>query len=346
MTKSTLFFPFFFLLLVFVSIQGYSQQDSARLYYQKGLQQRQAGRLMEAYRSFDRAFQHDSTNLDIVRGLALSAYDLRRYDQARDLYKKLVALGDGSAANYERLMELSFNMRLFDEAILYAGKLRQVDPHARVSRILGKASYEQENYGDAIRYLGEAARAEPGNAEVPYLVARSYVEMTNYKQAIPFFRQALSLDSSNSTWLYELGLTYYAAHDDGNALRSILLAGEKGYKKDNDYLTNLGIAYLNAGHPGEGLAVLTDLLKKRPSDLSLLDMVADAQYNLGHYDEAMQYWDTILGYDKSNASALYMIGMCYLKKGDKAKGTQLCDKAIEMDPSLASHKEKRMTMGL
>jgi hypothetical protein len=41
-----------------------------------------------------------------------------------------------------------------------------------------------------------------------------------------------------------------------------------------------------------------------------------------------------------------MIGMCYQKKGEKDKGVQLCDKAIEMDPSLASLKQKKMDMGL
>jgi Tfp pilus assembly protein PilF len=53
----------------------------------------------------------------------------------------------------------------------------------------------------------------------------------------------------------------------------------------------------------------------------------------------------MLGYDKTNASALFMIGMCYLKKGDKEKGTQLCDKAIQMDPALASYKQKREMTG-
>jgi len=41
-----------------------------------------------------------------------------------------------------------------------------------------------------------------------------------------------------------------------------------------------------------------------------------------------------------------MIGMSYQKKGDKAKGMQLCDKAIEIDPSLASLKQKKQMMGL
>jgi len=78
----------------------------------------------------------------------------------------------------------------------------------------------------------------------------------------------------------------------------------------------------------------------------VLNMVAEAYYNAGQYKEAMDYWDQVLGYDKQNASALYMIGMCYQKKGEKEKGIALCDKAIEMDPSLQSLKQKKQMPGM
>lgn len=80
--------------------------------------------------------------------------------------------------------------------------------------------------------------------------------------------------------------------------------------------------------------------------MNLLNMIAEAYYYKGKYKEAMDYWDQILGYDKTDASALYMIGMCYQKMGEKDKGIQLCDKAIEMDPSLAHYKQKKMMAGL
>ena len=60
----------------------------------------------------------------------------------------------------------------------------------------------------------------------------------------------------------------------------------------------------------------------------------------------MNDWDIILGYDKTNASALYMIGLSFQKKGEKAKGEQLCDRAIQMDPSLGSLRQKKMMSGL
>ena len=138
-------------------------------------------------------------------------------------------------------------------------------------------------------------------------------------------------------------------HADKDALKYILEAGEKGYKRDNDYLENLGIAYLNVGDLEQGVNILNEVLKRKPSDMNILNMVAEAYYFKGKYKDAIEYWDRILEYDKESATSLYMIGMSYQKMGGREnsqKGIALCDKAIEMDPSLASNKQKKMTAGL
>lgn len=255
-------------------------------------------------------------------------------------------MGDVSAANYKQLMMLAYNLRQQDDVIVYATKLKQADPSEKVSFYLGKIHYDKENYGDAIKHLNEAAKEDPANGEAPYMIARSYADMLNYKQSIPYFHKAIELDTTKSNWVYELGLIYYAMHEDKNALKYIIEAGNRGYKKDNDYLENLGIAHLNIGNLDEGVAIMGEILKKRPSDMNILNMVAEAYYYKGKYQLAIDYWDQILVYDKANASALYMIGMSYQKKGEKEKGQRLCDKAIEMDPALAANKQKKQMPGL
>ena len=258
-------------------------------------------------------------------------------------------MGEESPVLYKQIVQLCFQMKQHEEVVMYAKKLKQLDPNEKVSFYIGKANYETENYGEAIKNLNEAAKEDPANAEVPYMIARSYADMMNYKLAVPFFKKAIELDPQKNYWIYELGLICYAMHDDKNALKYILEAADKGLKKDNDYLENLAIAYLNVGQLDSGVAMLNEILKKRPSDLNILNMVAEAFYYKAKYDEAMDYWDRVLEYDKENATALYMIGMCYQKKGGREntdKGIALCDKAIELDPSLANLKQKKMMAGL
>jgi len=319
--------------------------DSATYFLQKGLEEKKIGRRMETFKNFEAASFYDSSNKVILKELAIACYDLRKYSQAKNTYKKMVELGDASASTYKQLMLLSFNMRHYDDVLLYAKRLKQVDPNERVSYYVGKVQYDQEIYGEAIKTLTEASTEDPLNGEVLYMIARSYADMQNYKQAIPFFQKAITLDPVKTNWIYELALIYYAIHDDKNSLKYMLEAGEKGYRKDNEYLENLGVAYLNSGDLDNGVKILGEILNRKPSDMNILNMIAEAYYYKGRYQQAMDYWDKILVFDKSNASALYMIGMCYQKKGEKTKGQQLCDKAIEMDPSLAALKQKKQMPG-
>lgn len=328
-----------------VNNTGVSNPDSSSFFLQKGLQEKQTGRRMEAFKNFEKAYKHDNTNKTVVSELAGSYYDLRKYPQAKDTYKRLEELGDQSPATYKQLMNLSFNLKHHDDVILYANKLKKADPAEQISFYIGKIHYQQENYGQAIEYLTAASKEDERNAEAPYMIARSYADMQNYKQAIPFFQKAIELDTSKNNWIYELALIYYAIHDDKNALKYMLLAGEKGYRRDSEYLENLGIAYLNSGNLEKGVEIMDEVLKKRPSDLNVLNMVAEAYYNKGKFQQAIDYWDKVLLYDKGNASALYMIGMSYQKKGEKDKGRYLCDKAIEMDPSLSALKQKKQMPG-
>jgi len=206
---------------------------------------------------------------------------------------------------------------------------------------LARKQYQEENYAEVISLLNKAATEEPQNAQVPYLMGRAYVDMSNYKKAAGCYEQAIALDSTKASWMYEAGLVYYAVPDDNKAIYWFERAAAKGYPRSNDYIENLANAYLNIKSYDKGLALLKEVLVKKPQDQELLYNIADAYYNIGKYDDAISYWDKLLELDKKNANSLYMIGLAYQKKGDKEKGQQLCDKAIEMDPSLKNLKQER-----
>ncbi len=323
--------------------------DSAEYYMQKGLVEKQNGRRLESLKYFEKAESYDQNSRPITAELAAAYYDLRRYGQSREKYKKLESLGDNSSATLKKIMLLSFQLKQSDDVITYAAKLKNADPAEPVAYYVAKVDYDKDDYGEALHYLKFAALEDSLNAEIPYMQAHTYADMENYKQAVPYFQKAISMKPDNPEWIYELGLICYAMRDDMNALKYIVEAGKKGYKMDNDYMENLAIAYLNAGQLDSGIIMIRELLLKKPSDFNLLNMVAESLYDKKKYDDAITYWDKILEYDTNNAAALYMIGMCYQKKGGKdnlAKGIHLCDKAIEMDPGLSAYKHQKIAMGM
>lgn len=338
----------FFVTASFLAITAtsFSQTDSSAFYLQKALEEKTKGRRMEVVKQLEKAYGFNKNNQQVVSELAAAYTEVRMYAKAKEKFVQAESLGDKSATTYKQLMDLSFNMRQWDDAIKYAQALKKADATAKVNYYIGRAYYEQEDLGKGIQFLELAAKEDPTDANIPYTLANAYTNMQNFKLAIPHFQKAVSLQPTNSRWIYEMALVFYGMNDNANALKYMIEAGEKGYRKDNEYTQNLATAYMNAGKFNEGLEVMKGVLEKRPTDMGLMDMIAEACYDAGKYDDAITYYNKILAIDEKKAEALYMMGMAYQKKGQEQNGRALCDKAIAMDPSLAGLKtEKKMPGG-
>lgn len=330
-----------------ISISSFAQTDSSAFFLQKALDEKAKGRRMEVVKNLEKAYGYNKANVQVVSELATAYQSVNFYAKAKEKFVQAEGLGDKSAATYKSLMNISFNMRQWDDAIKYAQALKKADPSEKVNYYIGRAYYEQDDFGKGIPAMELAVKEDTANADIPHTLATAYTNMQNFKLAIPHFQKAIRLQPTNNRWVYELALVYYGMNDNPNALKYMLEAGEKGYRKDNEYTQNLATAYMNAGKFSEGLNVMKEVLEKRPTDIGLLDMIAEACYDASKYDEAITYYNKILAIDNKKAEALYMMGMAYQKKGQTDNGRALCDKAIAMDPSLSSLKtEKKMPGGM
>jgi tetratricopeptide (TPR) repeat protein len=327
-----------------VSSALFAQSDSSSFYFKKALDEKVKGHAMVAVQQLEKAYNFNKNDKQIVNELAAEYLALRRYAQAREKFLQLESMGDKSDSVYRQLTLLSFNARQWDDAIKYALILKKQNVNEKLAWYIGKSYYEKEDLGNAIKYFGFAAKEDPTNPDIPYTIARAYADMMNFKEAIPNFLKAIEL-KPDPRWIYETALIYYALPDEQNSLKYMLLAGEKGYKQDNEYLQNLAIAYTNAGKQDEAISLLKGILEKRPTDVNVINMLAEAYYDSKKYDEAISYYDKLLQINGNDAEAIYMTGMCFQKKGEKEKGMAICDKAIKMDPSLQSLKQEKKLPG-
>jgi tetratricopeptide (TPR) repeat protein len=332
---------FIIILLILFRIHATAQsEDSSRYFYLKA-SEAQAGRLyMQAYQDYKRSLGFDPKNPDLLRQLGLTEVELRKYEEAIPVFENLLSIVPADTTAITQLTKLYFYTHRWEKTIPYATKALQMHIGEKNYYMIGKSYYELEDYGHAFSYLPSAGMEEPKNAEIPYIIARAYVDMNNYKPSIPYFQKAIALDSNKAQWIYECALVYATIYDDQSAIKYYDLASSKGYKKDNDFYENLADSYISIGKPEKGLQILQEILVKKPADLDLLNSLGFTSYKLKKYDQAIEYWDRILEYDKQNGRALYMIGMSYQKKGDTEKGKALCDKAIALDPSLKNYKQE------
>ncbi|MEO5593821.1 MAG: tetratricopeptide repeat protein [Chitinophagaceae bacterium] len=337
----------FLILIISLPAACFSQNaDSTAYFLQKGNEAKQGLLYMVAAQHYKKAIQFDAGNTAAQRELGNVSLEMRRFPEAILAYGEVIKKEPNDPVATENLASLYFSTRRWNDAIVTAKKMQQLKIGKNTDYIIGKSYAELEDYGQSYTYLQVAAKQDSTNADIPYTIGRNFVEMSNYRNAAPFFIKAITLDTTKPRWVYECALNYAAIPDDKTAIKYYLLAADRGYKTDNDYVENLSISYEGAGQLDKCIEMLKKVLEKKPADLSLLNGIAQLYYKTGKYQDAIDNWDKILGYDKQNAKALYMVGMAYQKKGDKDKGMQLCDKAIQMDPTLASLKEKKGNMGL
>jgi tetratricopeptide (TPR) repeat protein len=326
-------------------VSAQTAEDAATL-NQNGVTERQAGHLRPAFDAFYQASLKAPADKEIQTNLGLAAEEIRQAEVARTAFLKVQEIDPADTTSIIHLTRLFFNAHRYDEAISFGKRMQDLKVGTRSNYYIGKSYYEKESFGSAFRYLEAAAKDEPANGEIPVLFARALVNMSNYRMAVKYYQDAVRLDSNNSRLIYELALTYSAIPDDKTAIGYFEQAEAKGYHVDHDFIENMANSYVLAGQPDKAIKMQQDLLEKRPYDLGLLFNLADTYYRMAKYDEAITYFDKVLAADKEDARALYMIGMSLQRKGQETKGMALCNKAIEMDPTLNGLRQRKFVVGL
>jgi tetratricopeptide (TPR) repeat protein len=315
----------------------YEHQDSVSFFLKTAKSDMEARRYSSAWSSYEKASKLDPKSVDAQMGIMEACLKMNRMAPAIRAMEAATTLVPSDYNLQWKLAQIYFNYGQYDKVIAVVPTIHTKVADAKGwAFMLGKAYQTKQEYGKAITYLQQAIKDDAKNAEAPYLIARMYVQMENYRAAIPFYKNSLALDSSSQpNRVYELALVLATANQFDESIAYFKLALERGYKARDDFYMNMAYTMADAHKTGEAIKMMEEMLSRRPGDIGLLNGLADVCYHSGHYKEAIGYWDQLLAGDDKNARALYQIGLAYIKMGKDKEGQQLCDRAIIIDPSLA-----------
>lgn len=317
--------------------------DSSSYYLKKGLEEKEAKRYQVASQYFKEAIEQDPTSAVAYLENGYANLEMRRMDEAKLNFTRVYELDPTNDNAIRELVELNYNYRHYQKAIELAEKCKSC-PNA--DRVIALSYYHLEDYPGAAKKIQEILQKDPNNAELTYTLAKCNWEMGYEEKAIPYYAKAVQLDENRPGWFFELGILYYNNNRFKEAVAAFSKAADKGYVQSNDFNENLGFACLYSGEYDRGEKLLLEIYRRRPGDKDILRDMAQAYYDVKMYDKALEFCQQLLEADKNDAKALYQAGMCFQKKGQTQRGQQMCDKAIEMDPSLGKLRQKKMTMGL
>ena len=312
--------------------------DSAKIYYQKGIDQKEVKHFLVAAGYFDKAIHFDSKYAAAYQENGYANLAMHKPDIAIRNFSALYELDPTSKAAIKELTDLYYSYHQYEKAIEFANKCIGC---ANAERVLAMSSYKKEDYAAAIKGLTNVIAKDVTDAEATYTIGRSYLDMEQYTKAVPFYTKAIELDTTKNSWMNELGLLYYNLNNFQHSKTYFLTAVEHGYVANNDFNENLGYAYIYSGEFEKGEKILLDILAKKPGNKDILRDIAEASYKQKLYDKSLDYCQQLLALNDKDGKALYQAGLCFIKKGAKEKGQNMCDTAIKIDPSLAGMRTKQ-----
>ncbi len=333
------------LIAVAFTATGFAAQntDSSLFYFQKGLEEKKAKRYLVASDHFTKAIELNAAYVEAYIENGFANNEMHRTDAAKTDFTKALKLDPQNETAIKELTNIYFNYRQYQNALDLAQKCKNcVDK----DRIIAMCYFKMEDYGKAEKLLIAQVNKNPKDAELAYTLASNYLEMGLEPKAITWYENAVLLDDTKSKWFFELGLLYSNTNNYKKAVIAYKKASDLGFIKGNDFNENLGFAYVYSSDFDNGAKLLDDLISRRPGDKELVRDVATAFYDSKNYDKALDYCQKLLEMDMKDGKALYQAGLCFQKKGMAERGMQMCDKAIELDPSLASLRTKKALPGM
>jgi len=317
--------------------------DSSHFYFQKGLEEKKEKRYLASFGYFTKAIELNPVYVEAYLESGFANNEMHKTDAAKSAFTKVLELDPQNEKAIRELTNLYFNYRQYQNALDLAQTCKTC---TNKDRIIAMCYYFMEDYGKAEKLLLALVNANPTDAELTYTLASNYLSMGLEYKAINWYEKAVLINDTKSNWFFELGLLYSNTNNYKKAVTTYNRAAELGFKKSNDFIENLGFAYLYSGDFNTGEKMLNEILSRRPGDKEFIRDVATAFFDNKNYDKALDYCQKLMELDMKDGRALYQAGLCFQKKGMQERGMQLCDKAIELDPSLARLKSKKMSPGM
>ncbi len=317
--------------------------DSSEFYFQKGLVEKKEKRYLVASGYFSKAIAFDPKFVNAYLENGFANNEMRKTDAAKADFTKVLELEPENEIAIKELTSIYFNYRQYQNALDLAQKCKTC---VNKDRIIALCYYNLEDYVKAEKLLLALVNKNQKDAEVTYTLASNYLAMGFEPKALTWYENAVLLDDKKSKWFFELGLLYSNTNNYKKAVVCYNKAAELGFIRSNDFNENLGFAYVYSGDLDNGEILLNELINRRPGDKELIRDVAAAFFDNKMYDKALDFCQKLLEMDMKDGKALYQAGLCFQKKGMTERGMQMCDKAIELDPSLAGLKSKKLSPGM
>ncbi len=307
------------------------QPQNARLRLGLGELALATGELSTAQTEFERATSLSPEMPEAWVARARLALERRAWKEARLLSEKALSLDpdvvDGRLTHGMALWKLGD----LDEAARELEAARSAGPNHRLEVALGAVRFEKGDLDGATSLLQDVLRAEPGNPEANFWMARVHAKKGDYSLAQESIRAALDRAPTRATYQHELGKILQAAGKTPEAVE----AWKQAVKLDPGYADAweaIGQAYLDAGRYKDAIGAFEATLKADPGRARVQGSIGDAYFQASKWQQSIASYNAALKADPSLTGLYYRLGRAFSEMGQHDKAIGFYERALSAKP--------------
>lgn len=204
------------------SFSGKAASRLARVHFRLGKALVDQGRFDTAIASFRRAIELDSGFWQAHNNLGSSLLAVGRPEEARRSLEETLRLNPNNANAHSNVGILLSKTDRQEDAIRHLRDAIRLEPdHARAHYALGVHLAKRNRVDEAVLHFRRARKAEPEFVNAHVYLGFLLRRKGEAAQAIEVYRTALESNPDDPQILFNLGLTYLAAHDPDGAMQQV-----------------------------------------------------------------------------------------------------------------------------
>ncbi len=267
------------------------------------------------------ASQVRAEDLGLLRSQALARYHEGRYEEAAQLYRKIIALRPGDVEMLRNLMWVLWKDERFNDAKRIATQLLAIDKNdAEATTIVRKAPTL-------------ALRAE----------ANANFHAGRFTQANKLYKDLAALEPDNPSVLrdYMWSLWETGNYDEARDTAKKILTLNKSDQEAKDMLTKAPLASLRARaiqsykakRYQDAIDAYQKLLAHSPNSASILKDIYWCQWQLGHYKDVTDIATNLTELYPNDPEVWNLLGRAHVANDKLEEGLRAYNRSLELKPS-------------
>jgi tetratricopeptide (TPR) repeat protein len=171
-----------------------ADSDNSKAFHVLAMALERMGHLHKALITYERAFELDPEDPELLINLGLTAWNLKLTDAAAKMFRLYIAACPDSSLGYNNLGSIHSDMGKPDEAIeILREAIFRMPDQAILWNSLATVLAEQGRADESLVFYEEAARLEPGFARAYHNLGYAYQHLSELDKALVSYDKALEL---------------------------------------------------------------------------------------------------------------------------------------------------------